>query len=47
MRTLALTLLAAWALFPARSLAAEFEGICAWALAERGGAQDGLLRELD
>jgi YHS domain-containing protein len=36
MRTLALTLLAVCALFPARASAAEFEGTCAWALAERG-----------
>jgi hypothetical protein len=36
MPTLALRLLAVCALLPAEAFATEFEGMCAWALAERG-----------
>jgi hypothetical protein len=36
MRILAFTLLAASVLMPNRAWAEEFEGLCAWALADRG-----------
>jgi YHS domain-containing protein len=36
MRTLAFALLMASGLLPTQALAEEFEGTCAWALAERG-----------